>query len=601
MRNLLILPDGSELISGTVGASSITSTTIKQSVNSGDELTLGSAFANILEFSIKDYARLSLTAGDEVTLYKVDSAGNRIRKGIFILEKPTRPSPNTLKLTGYDRVIKLDKDLTEWLNGLDGWPYELTTFAGMVCGACGLDFVESDVPNGDFLVPQFTKSSVTGRQIMKWLGEICCRFCRANANGEIEFAWYKPSGVTIAPTGDRYYFQGALSYEAYQVAPIEAVQLKLADSDKGALWPEAAADANSYIISGNAILMARMTEELEPYLQVIAQELAGVTYTPCKVAIPACMDIDAGSIVNITDKNGAQITAYVMTKTTKGQQDTLECTGSARRDSSTAVNNPTPSQVAANAFDGLAPAQVLNKLTDNGKIQGIYVQDSKWYINAEAVKILNLIAEKLLVQDANGNVLISAGDNAVALAGWNVDNNSISYGNLGAEGSMWLCRTGTNSAPATYGQSGIAGTEASKNGWCIAVGNNFGVDKDGALYAGKGRFRGEIIATSGSFTGTVTAEAGKIGGWNINFEDLTGWSSGSLSTSMSFGDSFASRYRPHLTAKGLFLTQTVSGLNYRPEAYITWGAVFSALLDLVKSNGGVAGTDYDIDQYFMIS
>lgn len=419
MRNLLILPDGSELISGTVGTNTINSTTFTQSVNSGDELTLGSAFANILELSIKDYARLSLTAGDEVTLYKVTEAGERIRKGIFILEKPTRPSPNTLKLTGYDRVMKLDKDLTEWLNGLDGWPYELTTFAGMVCGACELDFVESDVPNGDFLVYQFTKSSVTGRQIMKWLGEICCRFCRANANGAIEFAWYRPSGVTIAPTGDRYYFQGALSYEAYQVAPIEAVQLRLADSDKGALWPEAAKGANSYIISGNAILMARMTEELEPYLQVIAQELAGVTYTPCKVAIPACMDIDAGSIVNITDKNGAQITAYVMTKTTKGQEDTLECTGSARRDSSTATNNKTngekTAQAVQNAFAGLTQEQIFNKLTNNGELQGLYYQDGKWYINAEFVQIVNMVASSIISgilksKDGNTYFNLDSGD-----------------------------------------------------------------------------------------------------------------------------------------------------------------------------------------------
>lgn len=397
MRNLLILPDGSELISGTVGTNTINSTTFTQSVNSGDELTLGSAFANILELSIKDYARLSLTAGDEVTLYRVDNTGKRVKKGIFILEKPTRPSPNTLKLTGYDRVMKLDKDLTEWLNGLDGWPYELTTFAGMVCGACELDFVESDVPNGDFLVYQFTKSSVTGRQIMKWLGEICCRFCRANANGAIEFAWYRPSGVTIAPTGDRYYFQGALSYETYQVAPIEAVQLRLADSDSGALWPEADAGANSYIISGNAILMARVTEDLLPYLKVIEKEIAGVTYTPCKVAIPACMDIDAGSIVNITDKNGAQITAYVMTKTTKGQQDTLECTGSARRDSSTATNNKTngekTAQAVQNAFAGLTQEQIFNKLTNNGALQGIYMDDNQLYINASYIKSGKIVVE----------------------------------------------------------------------------------------------------------------------------------------------------------------------------------------------------------------
>jgi hypothetical protein len=51
------------------------------------------------------------------------------------------------------------------------------------------------------------------------------------------------------------------------------------------------------------------------------------------------MDIRAGDAVTITDRSGKQITTYVMTKTQAGQLDTLESTGSHRRDSSTAVNN----------------------------------------------------------------------------------------------------------------------------------------------------------------------------------------------------------------------------------------------------------------------
>jgi cytoskeletal protein CcmA (bactofilin family) len=88
-----------------------------------------------------------------------------------------------------------------------------------------------------------------------------------------------------------------------------------------------------------------------------------------------------------------------MTKTQKGQRDTLECTGSPRRDSSAAANNRSAEDLAQtaakNAFAGLTHAQILNKLTDGGKIQGIYVQDSKWYINAQYAKIINLKAESV--------------------------------------------------------------------------------------------------------------------------------------------------------------------------------------------------------------
>lgn len=408
LKSLIILPNGTEIHSGAGAAIAIKSHTLTACVNDADELSVGSVCANSLEMSLFDPGgKLALTAGDEVTLYKVDDSGARVKKGIFILEKPTRPTANTMKLTGYDRITKLDKDLTEWLKGLDGWPYTLTAFAGMVCNACGLTLATTDIPNSDFPVYQFTKTGVTGRKLMKWIGEICCRFCRANADGNIEFAWYKPSGITIAPRGERYFFQGALTYEAYQVAPVEAVQIRLADSSSGALWPEKDSALNSYIITGNAILTARVTEDLLPYLQVIEQELTGVTYTPCKVSLPASLDIDAGSIVDITDKNGASVTAYVMTKTTTGQRDTLECTGSPRRDSATAANNKSAAEktaemenyasgAAKQAVDNQSQADIFNKLTNNGQLQGLYYQDGKWYINAEFVQIINLVANSII-------------------------------------------------------------------------------------------------------------------------------------------------------------------------------------------------------------
>jgi hypothetical protein len=408
LKNLIVLQDGTEISSGAGTANSIKSHTLTACVNDAVELSLGSVCANALEMTLfTPSGNLSLTAGDEVTLYKVDDAGNRVKKGVFILEKPTRPTANTTKTTGYDRIVKLDKDLTEWVKGLTGWPYALKTFAKMVCAECGLNLVDSDIPNADFPIYAFLQAGATGRKIMKWIGEICCRFCRANADGNIELAWYQPSGVAIAPTGDRYFFQGALSYETYQVAPVEAVQIRLADSTSGALWPEVAEGTNSYVITGNAILTARVTEDLLPHLKVIEAELGGVTYTPCKVSLPASLDIDAGSIVNITDKNGATISAYVMTKTTTGQKDTLECTGSIRRDSSTASNNKTAAEksvemenyanaAAQKAVESQTQKDIFNKLTNYGELQGLYYQNGKWYINAEFVQIINLVASSIV-------------------------------------------------------------------------------------------------------------------------------------------------------------------------------------------------------------
>lgn len=510
IKNILVLPDGTEISSGA--GYGIKESFSHRDVNDSDELLLGSVCSNEVSFTIYDVGgTLTLGAGDEITLYR-EQNGVRVKKGVYRLEKPTRPTANTMKITGYDRVVKLDKDLTDWINSLSGWPYNILTFARMVCEECGLSFVTTEAPNMDFPVYQFAKTGVTGRKIMRWLAEICCRFCRANDNGEIEFSWYTPSGVTIRPTGNRYYFQGALAFEAYKVAPVEAVQIQMADSSAGALWPAVDSGLNSYIISGNAVVNSRVTEELLPYLDVIKEQLAGVTYTPCKLSVPACLDIDAGNTVDIIDKNGVQITAYVMSKTTSGQKDTIECTGSPRRDSSRVMNTRSPSadQAFSDAFAGLTQAQIFNKLTNNGAIQGIYVQDGKWYINAEFAKIVNLIAEHVKSVKGDQTVEIDGGKLEFYIAGvlYAALNSDPIFG--GASLGMYSYKDGATSVTAEMHGSGFY-AESNEEVFGITNVVQIGIDpKTGVPYADLPRLNDMQVYWEPNGDGTFTLKGMEV-------------------------------------------------------------------------------------------
>lgn len=468
-KTIIELPDGTLISSGSNAVNAIKSCTITESVNVGTDLEPGSAYANKLKVELfTPDGNLSIGANQEVTVYK-EAAGVREKAGIFILEKPTRPTANTMKITGYDRVLHLDKELAPWLNSLTGWPYNIHDFADMVCTQCGLVYKENSTPNGDFLVHQFTRSSVTGRQIMQWIGQILCRFCRATADGEIEFAWYSKSNVQITATGDLYYFQGGLTYEDYNVEPVAAVQIRLADSNDGALWPEAAAGSNSYIIAGNSILNASITDEILPFLEEIRDELSAVTYKPCRVRIPSTPEIKAGSIVDITDKNGVQIKALVMTKTQSGQADTLECTGNLRRDGPSAISNQSTSsqaqQAAQNAFAGMTPEQILNKLTDNGKVQGIYQQDGKWYINAELAQVVNLIATNIvagILKSKDGTTYFDL-DNAVI-------NSNSDAGNVQMWNGKLRCIDEYGNVRVLIGSPGMSGTTNPQGyGWYVDI------------------------------------------------------------------------------------------------------------------------------------
>ena len=569
LKTIIKLPDGTQISSGKIMDAAIQSCTITECVNSGEELILGSTCAASLEATVLvTGGDLNIAAGDEVTVCKQDGDNEPVQVGVFILEKPTRTTANTMKITGYDRVSKLDKDLTVWLSGLKEWPYTLTSFARMVCKACGLTFKVTDVPNQDFQVQQFTRSSVTGRQIMQWLGEICARFCRATLDGDIEFAWYADSGKEITTSGELYYFQNGLSYENYEVAKIDAVQLRLADSASGALWPAEDDGANSYIIAGNPILNLQVTEALLPVLANIQSAVANAAYTPCQVNIPANVNIRAGSTVKITDKNGKTIMAYVMSKTQTGQKDTLECTGSRRRDTSASANNKTAAEktaeaegyadsAAQSAVDGQTQEQIYLKLTNDEKLKGLFMKDGELYVNASYLKSGKISAD--LIDGATLNITTGA-----KIAGWDIDDNSIYSGsfdtgvfmcrgsvgafNIGGSGSIsgWVFGAGGKYGVTSSGSvwcSDIHATGGEIGGWdiksnrlqsgngkillkqdgmtktvngtegdfVIYANGNFGITTDGALYASNAHIKGEIEATSGN-----------VGGWIIGSDYLCG-------------------------------------------------------------------------------
>ena len=396
LKTLIVLPDGTELFSGVRTENAIQSVTITECVNGAQELTLGSCCANMVEVKIlTPNGALSVAAGDELAVYRVAEDGTRYKVGLFTTEKPARPTSNSMSITAYDRITWLDRDLTQWLANLEAWPYSLYDLAKMVCEECGLTLLNEEIPNGGHLVQKFSGDGITGRQLMQWIGQIAGRFCRANADGEIEFAWYTPVAIALGAVQDRvvdvsfddgdlsvheesanvtegaesvdiessylqiaddgngnvvlilsdallqqYYFQNGLSFEDYTVAAVEKVQLRQNEEDIGTVYPDGIDGAvNTYIITGNPLLTASSGDALLPIAQNLYEHLKSVVYTPCKVSVPAGMTIRAGHILQIADRNGKTISAYVMTKTQKGQSDTIECTGSPSRDSTTAVNN----------------------------------------------------------------------------------------------------------------------------------------------------------------------------------------------------------------------------------------------------------------------
>lgn len=328
---LIVLPDGTEIFSGPGSGPKIQNSTIKQIVNDGQEFSVGSVCSARFECNILNPGgALSISAGDEITVYKVQGDTRR-KMGLFTLEEPTRPTPNRYRITAYDRVSWFDKDLTEWLLSLDGWPYTVNQLAMMVAHECGTGLGTEYLLNGSYKVQRFGGSGITGRKIMQWIAEISATFCRANPDGGIVFERYRNTSKVLTPANT---FSTQLA--DYQTAPIERLQIRLSEDDIGVIYPDV--EGITYPVAGNYLLTATEPAALESVAKNIYNAIMGVSYTPGTVVIAHDPDICAGDIITVQDINGKTATMYVMSKTTKGQRDTLECTGSASRDSSTAVH-----------------------------------------------------------------------------------------------------------------------------------------------------------------------------------------------------------------------------------------------------------------------
>lgn len=350
-KTILVLPDGTEISSGVGVVPNVRRCKIIDLANDGEDLNPGSVCCACAEVTIfSPGGSPGITAGSQFALYKEDDAGVRHKIGVFNAEKPTRTSANVYKVTAYDNVSKLDVDLTEWLTTLawinypdeidkedpDKGVYDMQAFAEMIFKKCGLTWAGGDMPNGTFTVVNLPGTEATGRQLMQWICEIAGRRCRATVGGEIELVPYtdKTADVIIGPTGSSYYLGGSLQYADYEVAAIDGVRYRVGTGVHTSKNPYPIKSSNviwaNYIGSG----IAYVDDEDE---NLIAQLAIVGAYTPCKIAIPAWADIQAGDIISVVTPEGKRLRVPVMELVWDGQCMTLEATGSASRTGSSSI------------------------------------------------------------------------------------------------------------------------------------------------------------------------------------------------------------------------------------------------------------------------
>lgn len=346
-QSVLLLKDGTELTGGSPG-SAVKSLTLHTAVNAGQEFTIGSAFSDYIEAEIwaDPGGSLQITAGDALTYYRQDDAGNRTKVGVFYAEKPTRTKRNSYKITAYDNMSKLDADFSGWLRVNQAqFPKTIWQLVQLACQRAGVTLASSSLPiNGSYGVQAFYADDLTCRQIISWAAEAAGCYAHMNADGKLQFLTYtdKRSTAKITPDGasnSTAYYADSLSYEDYTVKAIEKVQIRQSDSDVGVIYPDSTTATNTYAVQGNLLLTTGTEANLKSVVQNLYNVLKNVTYTPCKVSVPSSSGLACGQIVHVKDARGREFDTYLMSATISSGKASFESVGSASRESSSAVNN----------------------------------------------------------------------------------------------------------------------------------------------------------------------------------------------------------------------------------------------------------------------
>jgi len=354
-RETLRLADGSSI--GGIGSLSLTA-----SVNSREDLFPGAACAAMLEVTVYG-TTAPVQQGTQVDCYRGDTLLGR-----FICEQPRRSSANSFRFTGYDAMIRFDRQIASWLDGLT-YPIPMGELLLGLCDHCGVTpQLPLDLPGQELTLEAFPTASVTGRQLLGWIGQAAGRYFTISPEGLLRAGWYTTTPVTLGGGGrqlrladgllaDRYgrpfgvrgglpYRLDSLSYSDYTTTPVERVLIRSDERDVGAVWPDGSdQSANTLILQGNPLLTPRQGLDLQAVARRLYEQLTPMAYTPFSCTLLPGDRLQPGDWVSFTDGQGNLRRAPVMEIQLQNGQCRISATGNPSLQSTAAFNHLTVGQV----------------------------------------------------------------------------------------------------------------------------------------------------------------------------------------------------------------------------------------------------------------
>lgn len=170
-------------------------------------VTINNIYDNFSEYDFTDAGVVAY-----VGLPLPDGTTERIRKGTYAVDE-AKYNGSIITLSCLDNMRKFDKTYSE--SSLK-YPATLGVILRDACDRCGVTLNSYNIPHEDFVVQERPDDKATTfREIISWVAQIACCFCRCDVHGRLELKWYDQEALEKADLDGGYFdTENPLEYES---------------------------------------------------------------------------------------------------------------------------------------------------------------------------------------------------------------------------------------------------------------------------------------------------------------------------------------------------------------------------------------------------
>lgn len=353
------------------------SLSVEDSVSGTSSFDIGSAIVNQATIKIDntdgtfdefdfENAKIEITIGLKLKNGTIE----KLRKGIYFAE-PGQFTGAVVTVKAQDNMSKFDRPYSE--SNLT-YPATLGAIVRDACSCCGVSLAADSAAfeKDDFVVQSRPDDgTLTFRQVLLWVGQISCHWCRCNERGQLSLGWYNTAllerltqaemdggsfnpwtegdtlsggtfnpwtegnetdGGTFAEMKDYHHIFSLASMSiATDDVVITGIQV-VDEADEGQQTYLQGSKGYVLAIEGNKLVQGK-GQEVAAYL---GQKVIGLRFRPLSVSCLSDPSIEAGDVALVTDRKGRNYAALITNTTFQaGNYQSVTCDAETPRRNST--------------------------------------------------------------------------------------------------------------------------------------------------------------------------------------------------------------------------------------------------------------------------